>query len=124
MSRARARMVEQEGCLIPMVHQERVDRARDQALEPEELERLGLIYQALGDPSRLKLLMALLGGEMCVCDLTALLGRSQSAVSHQLRRLRDLALVASRREGQVLYYGLADDHVRQLIEVGLAHLRE
>ena len=68
--------------------------------------------------------MALREDEMCVCDLAALLNLSESAVSHQIRRLKDLALVKSRREGQVLYYSLDDHHVDELIQVGLDHLRE
>ena len=68
--------------------------------------------------------MALAGGEMCVCDLAAFLNLTESAVSHQLRRLRDLALVKNRREGQVLFYSLDDEHVAELLDVGLKHVRE
>ena len=77
----------------------------------EELEGLAQIYKVLGDPSRLKIIMALTDSEMCVCDLAAFLGVTESAVSHQLRRLRDLSLVKRRREGQILFYSLGDDHV-------------
>jgi DNA-binding transcriptional ArsR family regulator len=107
-----------------MVHLERVARARAEAIPEKELDRLGLVYKALGDPTRLKMAMALKNGEMCVCDLAAYLGMSQSAVSHQLRRLKDLALIKNRREGQVLYYSLSDHHVADLIQVGLEHIRE
>jgi DNA-binding transcriptional ArsR family regulator len=68
--------------------------------------------------------MALKEGEMCVCDLAALLGLSESAVSHQIRRLKDLALVKSRREGQILYYSLDDHHIVDLIQIGLHHVQE
>jgi DNA-binding transcriptional ArsR family regulator len=68
--------------------------------------------------------MALRSSEMCVCDLAAFTGLSESAVSHQLRRLKDLALVKSRRDGQVIYYALDDEHVSDLLVVGLAHVRE
>jgi DNA-binding transcriptional ArsR family regulator len=68
--------------------------------------------------------MALMKGEMCVCDLAALLGISESAVSHQIRRLKDTALVRGRRDGQMLYYSLDDHHVLDLIQVGLDHVRE
>ncbi len=111
-------------CQVRTVHLDRVAKARRAALERRELQRLAAIYKALGDPGRLGILMALAAGEMCVCDLAATLGASESAVSHQLRRLRDLALVKNRREGAVLYYSLDDQHVNQLIEVGLSHLRE
>jgi len=68
--------------------------------------------------------MALAGGEMCVCDLAAFLGLTESAVSHHLRRLKDLALVKSRRDGQILYYSLDDEHVSELLKIGLEHIRE
>jgi DNA-binding transcriptional ArsR family regulator len=115
---------EQEGCRIRVVHVEQVARARDQAIPECELDRLALTYKVLGDPTRLKIVMALKDGEMCVCDLAAFLGLSESAVSHQLRRLKDLALVKRRRDGQVLYYSLDDDHVAGLLNVGLEHVRE
>ncbi|MBW2084276.1 MAG: helix-turn-helix transcriptional regulator [Deltaproteobacteria bacterium] len=64
------------------------------------------------------------GGEMCVCDLAAFLGLTESAVSHHLRRLKDLALVKSRRDGQILYYSLDDEHVSKILKIGLEHIRE
>ena len=111
-------------CDVRTVHLDRVVRARKEALEAPVLERLALTYKILGDPTRLKMVMALKSGEMCVCDLAALAGVSESAVSHQLRRLRDLALVKSRRDGQTLYYALDDEHVSDLIDIGLEHLLE
>jgi len=119
-----ATFLEEEGCRIRVVHIEQVVRARDQAIPEYELDRLALTYKVLGDPTRLKIVMALKDGEMCVCDLAAFLGLSESAVSHQLRRLKDLALVKRRRDGQVLYYSLDDDHVAGLLNVGLEHVRE
>ncbi|MBW1682717.1 MAG: winged helix-turn-helix transcriptional regulator [Deltaproteobacteria bacterium] len=110
------------GCRL--VHLERVRRAIREAIEPREIDRLAETYKVLGDPTRLRILAALGGGEMCVCDLAAFLGLTESAVSHQLRRLKDTALVKCRREGKVLYYSLDDAHVAQLVSVGLAHVRE
>jgi DNA-binding transcriptional ArsR family regulator len=78
----------------------------------------------MGDPNRLRILWALDREEMCVCDLARFLGVSESAVSHQLRQLRQLQLVTNRREGPVLYYRLSDDHVRTLIHLGREHLHE
>lgn len=124
MGSRKANMIEQDGCLVRTVHLDRVARAREEAIPGRDLERLVLIYKALGDPTRLKMTMALRRGEMCVCDLAALLGISESAVSHQIRRLKDLALVKSRRDGQILYYSLDDHHVDEIIQVGLDHLRE
>lgn len=113
-----------ELCGVRCVHTDRVDRARRDAIPQKELERLALTYKILGDPTRLRIVMALANGEMCVCDLAAFIGVSESAVSHQLRRLRDLALVKSRRDGQILYYALDDDHVADLLRVGIEHIRE
>ena len=124
MSPRKANLIEEDGCLVRMVHLDRVARARQEAIPNRDLERLALIYKALADPTRLKIAMALRKGEMCVCDLAALLGLSESAVSHQIRRLKDLALVKGRREGQILYYSLDDHHVEELIQVGVDHLRE
>jgi DNA-binding transcriptional ArsR family regulator len=107
-----------------VVHPERVKYARGEASPDHELASLSLIYRVLGDPSRLKILMALRRDEMCVCDLAALTGISESAVSHQLRRLKDLSLVRSRREGQVVYYALDDKHVVLLLDIGVRHIRE
>ena len=81
-------------------------------------------FKALGDVSRLKILWALEQQEMCVCDLAALLGITESAVSHQLRLLRTLRLVKNRRKGTILYYRLADDHVSELVRIALEHIRE
>ena len=124
MNPTKANLVEEDGCQVRMVHLDRVARAREEAIPERKLDRLALIYKLLGEPSRLKMAMALRGGEMCVCDLAALLGISESAVSHQIRRLKDLALVRSRREGQILYYSLDDHQLDDLIRVGLNHVQE
>jgi DNA-binding transcriptional ArsR family regulator len=88
------------------------------------MERLALTYKVMGDPTRLKIIFALTEGEMCVCDMAAYLGLSESAVSHQLRRMREQGLVRPRREGQVLYYALDDAHVADMLMIGLEHVRE
>lgn len=124
MGLARAKIIEEDGCQIRVVHLERVEQARKNAASEREVERLSLIYKVLGDPNRLKILMALRKVEMCVCDLAAFTGLSESAVSHQLRRLKDLALVQKRRAGQMMYYSLDDDHVDRLLSLGLEHVRE
>ena len=124
MSSNRARLIDEDGCQIKVVHLDRVEQARKEAIANQELDRLALTYKVLGDPNRLKIVMALRNVEMCVCDLAAFTGLTDSAVSHQLRRLKDLALVKSRREGQIIYYSLDDDHVEELLKVGLEHLRD
>ena len=121
---AKAKFLEEDGCLVRVVHLDRVEKARDEIISERELERLSLTFKVMGDPNRLKTVMALRSGEMCVCDLAAFTGLSESAVSHQLRRLKDLALVKSRRDGQVVYYALDDEHVSVLLEVSLEHIRE
>ena len=124
MGSKKSKLEKEDGCLLKMIHLDRVSRAREEAISEKELGRLALLYKAVADPTRLKIAMALKGGEMCVCDLAALLGVSESAVSHQIRRLKDLALVKGRRDGQVLYYSLDDDHVADLLRVGLEHINE
>lgn len=124
MGNARAKIIEADGCQVRVVHLDRVEKARKEIVSERELDRLSLTYKVLGDPNRLKMVMALKNVEMCVCDLAAFIGLSESAVSHQLRRLKDLALVKTRRDGQIMYYALDDEHVSALLEVGLAHIRE
>jgi len=111
-------------CSCRQIHEDRIDEARKTALTDNENVRLAQLYKALGDPTRLRMLWALDQGEMCVCDLAAFLGVSESAVSHQLRLLRQLHLVANRRNGPILYYRLDDDHISQLVHLALEHIRE
>jgi DNA-binding transcriptional ArsR family regulator len=120
----KATLIQEQGCSVRVVHLDRLCQARASALPARELERLSALYRALGDPGRLGIVLALRQGEMCVCDLAAFLGVSESAVSHQLRRLRDLFLVKTRRDAQCLYYSLDDHHVELLLNVGLEHLSE
>ena len=111
-------------CDCRLVHRQTVEEARASALSQGETESLAQIFKALADQTRLKILWALAKREMCVCDMAAMLGLTESAVSHQLRLLRNLKLVANRRDGVVLYYRLTDTHVSQLIKVTLEHLRD
>ncbi len=113
-----------ELCDCRVIHLEQVEKAKHSALADREVEKLTQFFKAAADPTRLKMLWALEQQEMCVCDLAAFIGVSESAVSHQLRLLKQLALVANRREGPVLYYRLNDEHVSQLIQLALNHIRE
>jgi DNA-binding transcriptional ArsR family regulator len=124
MPTAKSSCLDAEACQVRVIHLNRVEQARSEAVSAKALNRLSSIYKVLGDPSRLKIVMALRNVEMCVCDLAAFLGLTESAVSHQLRRFKDLALVKSRREGQVIYYSLDDEHVAELLNIGLAHAIE
>ena len=116
--------VKLDRCAIRVIHADRVAKAHNEAISDGEIDRLASVYKLLGDPTRLKIVMALKSGEMCVCDLAAFIDISESAVSHQLRRLKDMSLVRKRRAGQILYYTLDDEHVTALLETGLAHIRE
>ncbi|MFN7037039.1 MAG: ArsR/SmtB family transcription factor [Bellilinea sp.] len=105
------------------IHGEAVKRALDSMVDGWTATRLSQIFGALSDPSRVRLISALLAGELCVHDLAAALGMSHSAVSHQLRLLRSLNLVRYRKEGRVVYYRLDDEHVEHLFRMGLDHIR-
>ena len=115
---------QQDRCSCRLIHQDRVDAAQKSALTDDENVRLAQLYKALGDSTRLRMIWALDKGEMCVCDLAAFLGVTESAVSHQLRLLRQLHLVTNRRKGPILYYRLDDDHISQLVQLALEHIRE
>lgn len=94
------------------------------ALADETVAALAETFRALGDGTRVRILHALSQAEVCVCDLAATLSVSESAVSHQLRFLRSLRLVTSRRDGRHIYYTLADHHIVKLFEQGLEHVQE
>ncbi len=93
---------------------------------PDEytLDQLEELFKIFGDSTRIKILYVLHGGELCVCDIAALLGMTQSAISHQLRLLRQNRLIRARRDGKNIYYSLADDHVRTIMSMGLDHVEE
>ena len=109
-------------CEIETIHPENVRLARAGLLDGDSAQTLAETFEALADPNRLRLISALFGQELCVCDLAAVLGMSQSAVSHQLRYLRALHLVRARKDGRVVYYNLDDDHIRDLFQRGLEHV--
>lgn len=100
---------------------ERVNAVRAGLPDPAVVEELGATFGLLCDPNRLRLLVALLDGEMCVCDLAASCGQSESGVSHALRLLRAHRVVAVRRSGRRAFYRLADAHVRMLLDLALTH---
>ncbi len=108
-------------CNIRCIHPEAVSQARQALPNFDETVYLAGLFKAMGDPTRLNILCALAENELCVCDISCLLKISESAVSHQLRKLRDLALVRRRREGQVLFYQLDDRHVGDLLKRAREH---
>ncbi len=97
---------------------------RELLLSESSVHALAETFKVLGDPTRVRLLDALSRAELCVCDVAGLLGLTESAVSHQLRLLRGMRLVKSRREGRHIYYSLEDDHIVKLFEQGLEHVEE
>ena len=111
-------------CESHEVHGEAVASAREFMPPEETVSDLADFFKIFGDGTRVKILLALDSGEMCVCDISETLGMSMSAVSHQLRMLRDAHLVTSRREGRSVFYTLCDDHVRIVLETALEHVGE
>ncbi len=110
-------------CEETILHPERIEEARADLIDPSTAASLAETFAALGDPTRVRIVSALLNRELCVCDLAALLGMTQSAVSHQLRVLRNLRLARARKEGRVVYYTLDDRHIEDLFILGLEHVR-
>ncbi len=106
------------------IHETAVARAREMTACTAEIEKAVRLYKLLGDGTRMRILCALAAGEMCVCAITELLGMDQSAVSHQLKALRDGRMVTCRRDGKTMYYSLADEHVAAMVARGLMHARE
>jgi len=111
-------------CECDVVHEDVVSAVRKKLPDDRELYDLSDFFKVLGDSTRVKIMWALDESEMCVCDLAELLGMTKSAVSHQLRSLREANLVKNRRDGKNVFYSLADDHVKQIFEKGLEHIRE
>jgi ArsR family transcriptional regulator len=109
-------------CDEQIVHVDAVRGARAHLPDPDRIAAMSALFGALGDPTRLRVVAALASQELCVCDLAATLGMSPSSVSHQLRALRALGLVASRRDGRLVYYALDDAHVSSLFDQALEHV--
>ena len=113
-----------ECCEATHVHQQTVEQVRAQLPDEDVLYDLTELFRALGDSTRMRILYALFEAEMCVCDIAELLGMTQSAISHQLRALKNVRLVRARREGKTVFYSLADTHVRTIIDQGMEHVEE
>ncbi|PKN09650.1 MAG: transcriptional regulator [Deltaproteobacteria bacterium HGW-Deltaproteobacteria-8] len=111
-------------CEKHCLHLDRVEQVRGGMLDDRVAEGLAEIFGLLGDRTRVRILHALSLGELCVCDISAVLGTTSSAVSHQLRLLRTAKLIKSRKEGKNVFYTLDDEHVRQLFAQGLDHVLE
>ena len=115
-------MEKQHICDCDVIHESIVEDTRKKMQTEAEYMDLASLLKMFGDGTRVKILHALELNEMCVCDLAALLGMTKSAISHQLKALRLSNLVKSRRDGQVIYYSLADDHVKYILDIGFDHI--
>ena len=106
------------------LHEDAIRTARQALTDPETVAALADLFKVLGDPTRIRILQALHDTRLCVCDIAETLGMTQSAISHQLRVLRQARLVRARREGRSVFYALDDDHVAHMCEQGLLHVSE
>lgn len=116
--------MENEVCEYLHVHEELVEKVQEGMPDLEELMTLSDLFKVFGDTTRIRILYLLFESELCVCDISTLLGMNQSAISHQLRVLKQAKLVKARREGKTVFYSLADEHVRTIIGNGMEHVRE
>jgi len=113
-----------ERCSCEVIHEDVVNQVKEKMPQEENLYDLAELFKVFGDSTRIKILWALGESEMCVCDIAVLLNMTQSAISHQLRILKQAKLVKYRKEGKVVYYSLDDEHVRQIFDQGLVHINE
>lgn len=113
-----------ECCDSVCVHEELLQKVTAQMPKEEALYDLAELFKVFGDSTRIRILFVLFEAEVCVCDLAEALGMTQSAVSHQLKILKQAKLVKNRRAGKSIFYSLADDHVRAMIGQGLEHIEE
>ena len=110
-------------CDCNIIHYEVVKEAAANKLTPTQLRRLTAIFKVLGDTTRINILWALMGREMCVCDLAATVCMTKSAISHQLKTMRDAGIVKSRRDGKNIFYSLDDNHVTEMLTMAYEHIK-
>jgi ArsR family transcriptional regulator len=111
-------------CSCTTIHDDVINQVKAGLTGDDRLQKMAELFRVLGDPSRLKIINALLLAEMCVCDIAALLDMTQPAVSHHLKVLRQTQLVKYRRDGKIVYYSLDDEHVHNVFYQGLVHVSE
>jgi len=119
-----AKLTTVETCMIKGIHGEIVKSVKRKMPDPVALYELSDLFKLFGDSTRLGILWALSESEMCVCDLCALLKMKQPAVSHQLKNLKQSRIVKARRDGKIVYYSLEDEHIRELLNLGMEHTQE
>ncbi|MCI8639042.1 MAG: helix-turn-helix transcriptional regulator [Coprococcus sp.] len=113
-----------EVCEVPHIHEELIRKASGHMPDAEVLKELADFFKVFGDTTRIRILCVLFQSEMCVCDLAEVLGMTQSAISHQLRVLKQMKLVKNRREGKTVFYSLADSHIQTIMDQGMEHISE
>lgn len=113
-----------EQCEFMHVHDDIVQKVHQQMPDEEKLYDLADFFKVFADSTRIKMLYVLLCSEMCVCDLAQILNMTQSAISHQLRMLKQMDLVRNRRDGKTIFYSLADNHIKDILSQGLEHIEE
>lgn len=113
-----------EKCEVTLIHEDNVKKAINELPDDELIADLSDMFKIFGDQTRVKILMALESGELCVCDIAAVMDMSQSAISHQLRVLKQSNIVKTRRQGKVVYYSISDDHVKEIFDIAIVHVQE
>lgn len=113
-----------EVCSQTTIHHDMIQQVQQTIPKDETLTEVAELFKVLGDRTRTRILHALFETEMCVCDLAYVLGMTQSAISHQLRVLKQAKLVKNRKEGKVVYYSLADHHVKHIFDQAFQHVNE
>ena len=111
-------------CEFKHIHQDIIETVRENMPEEDILVDLAELFKVLGDQTRIKIIFILFKEEMCVCDIAELVGMTQSAISHQLRVLKQARLVKFRKEGKSVFYSLDDDHITKIFDYGLHHIEE
>ena len=111
-------------CDCDMIHEDKVGEVKKKLLQEDILLEMADFYKALSDSTRIKILDVLYEGEFCVCDISVLINMTKSATSHQLKYLREMNLIKSRRQGKEVYYSLADRHVKEVFGISREHIME
>lgn len=111
-------------CDCEVIHQDVVEKVKSEMLDDDSLINMADFYKALSDSTRIKIINALYISEMCVCDISVLLNMTKSAISHQLKNLKELNLIKSRKQGKEVYYSLADRHIGIVFEITKEHVQE
>jgi ArsR family transcriptional regulator len=111
-------------CETIFIHEDKVKEVQENIIKTNDIDKVSKLFKAISDPTRIKILYALKFNELCVCDISVILNMSQSSISHQLKTLKDVDLVRSRKDGKTRFYRLADEHVHQLFIQAIEHVNE